>query len=171
MWRGPQATRAVVSVPITGIVKRDLAILLVRITAYIEDTRHGAGRRARHTTTAPTARVRFCRNVKRHVFTITVGEDRLLNASTAWHAVLGVEIIGTTLSGYTTPETPEEPIWRRQATLSDAGCRVIAEGRYNTPAQAVMRHGAWAVTVGSAITRLGTHRLSRYNTAMKKAVL
>ena len=57
-------------------------------------------------------------------------------------------------------------------TLSDAGCRVIAEGRYNTPAQAAdaMRHGAWAVTVGSAITRL-EHICQWYNTAMKKAVL
>ncbi|HHU9931652.1 TPA: N-acetylmannosamine-6-phosphate 2-epimerase, partial [Escherichia coli] len=51
-------------------------------------------------------------------------------------------------------------------------CRVIAEGRYNTPAQAAdaMRHGAWAVTVGSAITRL-EHICQWYNTAMKKAVL
>ncbi|MDI5303934.1 hypothetical protein MJN76_32965, partial [Salmonella enterica subsp. enterica serovar Anatum] len=37
-----------------------------------------------------------------------------------------------------------------------AGCRVIAEGRYNTPALAAnaIEHGAWAVTVGSAITRI-----------------
>ncbi|MHC1905189.1 N-acetylmannosamine-6-phosphate 2-epimerase, partial [Escherichia coli] len=49
-------------------------------------------------------------------------------------------------------------------TLSEAGCRVIAEGRYNTPAQAAdaMRHGAWAVTVGSAITRL-EHICQWYN--------
>ncbi|HGY9147098.1 TPA: N-acetylmannosamine-6-phosphate 2-epimerase, partial [Escherichia coli] len=46
---------------------------------------------------------------------------------------LGAEIIGTTLSGYTTPETPEEPDLALVKTLSDAGCRVIAEGRYNTP--------------------------------------
>ncbi|MDF4196299.1 N-acetylmannosamine-6-phosphate 2-epimerase, partial [Bacillus amyloliquefaciens] len=85
---------------------------------------------------------------------------------------LGAEIIGTTLSGYTTPETPEEPDLALVKTLSDAGCRVIAEGRYNTPAQAedAMRHGAWAVTVGSAITRL-EHICQWYNTAMKKAVL
>ncbi len=78
----------------------------------------------------------------------------------------------TTLSGYTTPETPEEPDLALVKTLSDAGCRVIAEGRYNTPAQAAdaMRHGAWAVTVGSAITRL-EHICQWYNTAMKKAVL
>ena len=57
-------------------------------------------------------------------------------------------------------------------SLSEAGCRVIAEGRYNTPAQAgeAMRHGAWAVMVGSAITRL-EHICEWCNTALKRAVL
>jgi N-acylglucosamine-6-phosphate 2-epimerase len=34
--------------------------------------------------------------------------------------------------------------------------RVMAEGRFNTPAQAAaaLQAGAWAVTVGSALTRL-----------------
>ena len=57
-------------------------------------------------------------------------------------------------SGYTAEETPDEPDLTLVQCLSAAGCRVIAEGRYNTPAQAAeaMRCGAWAVTVGSAIT-------------------
>jgi len=57
-------------------------------------------------------------------------------------------------------------------SLNEAGYRVIAEGRYNTTAQAgeAMRHGAWAVTVGSAITRL-EHICEWYNTALKRAVL
>jgi N-acylglucosamine-6-phosphate 2-epimerase len=40
--------------------------------------------------------------------------------------------------------------------LAAAGCRVMAEGRYDTPARAAaaLQAGAWAVTVGSAITRL-----------------
>ncbi|HIA5331883.1 N-acetylmannosamine-6-phosphate 2-epimerase, partial [Salmonella enterica subsp. enterica serovar Dublin] len=52
----------------------------------------------------------------------------------------------------------------------DAGCRVIAEGRYNSPALAAeaIRYGAWAVTVGSAITRL-EHICGWYNDALKKA--
>ena len=85
---------------------------------------------------------------------------------------LGAEIIGTTLSGYTTADTPEAPDLALVKALSEAGCRVIAEGRYNTPAQAgeAMRHGAWAVTVGSAITRL-EHICEWYNAALKKAVL
>lgn len=53
--------------------------------------------------------------------------------------------------------------------LAEAGCRVNAEGRYNTPAQAAeaIRHGAWAVTVGSAITRT-EHICQWYNTALKE---
>lgn len=68
----------------------------------------------------------------------------------------GTQLIGTTLSGYTTDETPTEPDLALVASLSQAGCRVVAEGRYNAPelaAQAI-KHGAWTVTVGSAITRL-----------------
>ena len=54
---------------------------------------------------------------------------------------------GPTLSGRrflaTTVKTPEEPDFALVKTLSEAGCRVIAEGRYNTPAQAAtaMRQG------------------------------
>ena len=122
-----QATRAVVSVPIIGIVKRDLEDSPVRITAYIEDV------------------------------------DALAQA--------GADIIA--IDGTDRPRpVPVETHLALVKTLSDAGCRVIAEGRYNTPAQAAdaMRHGAWAVTVGSAITRL-EHICQWYNTAMKKAVL
>ncbi|MED5663896.1 N-acetylmannosamine-6-phosphate 2-epimerase, partial [Enterobacter hormaechei] len=49
---------------------------------------------------------------------------------------LGVEIIGTTLSGYTTAYTPDEPDLELVKALTETGCRVNAEGRYNTPAQA-----------------------------------
>lgn len=68
----------------------------------------------------------------------------------------GTQLIGTTLSGYTSPETPDEPDLALVASLSQAGCRVVAEGRYNSPALAAqaIEQGAWAVTVGSAITRL-----------------
>lgn len=68
-----QATRAVVSVPIIGIVKRDLEDSPVRITAYIEDVdalaQAGADIIAM---TAPTARVRCLLKRCWHVFTITV---------------------------------------------------------------------------------------------------
>lgn len=72
----------------------------------------------------------------------------------AWKA--GAALVGTTLSGYT-PQSgfnggdPDLPLVR---ALTDRGVRVVAEGRYRTPAQVAQafRQGAIAVVVGSAIT-------------------
>ena len=160
-----RATRAVVSIPIIGIMKRDLDDSPVRITPFLEDVDALAQGGADIIAVDGTDRLR----------PVTVAA---LLARIHQHALLamacqqqGADIIGTTLSGYTTVKTPEEPDFALVKTLSEAGCRVIAEGRYNTPAQAAtaMRQGAWAVTVGSAITRL-EHICQWYNSALKKAV-
>ena len=134
-----QAVRPLVTVPVIGLIKRDLPDSPVRITPWLEDIEAMAD----------------C--------------SSLDDALECWQ--LGAEIVGTTLSGYTAEETPDEPDLALVQCLSVAGCRVIAEGRYNTPAQAAeaMRCGAWAVTVGSAITRL-EHICGWYNTALKAAV-
>ncbi|CEG28589.1 N-acetylmannosamine-6-phosphate 2-epimerase [Bacillus sp. B-jedd] len=74
------------------------------------------------------------------------------------HAVgLGCDLISTTLAGYT-PYT--EHITTFDKTLltvlvEKTGCPIIAEGRVNTPELAAecIREGAFAVVVGSAITR------------------
>ena len=60
------------------------------------------------------------------------------------------------MSGYTGGEIPKLPDLQLVTALAEQGCRVIAEGRYNTPMMAArgMQAGAWAVTVGSALTRL-----------------
>lgn len=70
---------------------------------------------------------------------------------------LGADVVGTTLSGYT-PQSPkqEEPDWRLlQDLVAQARIPVIMEGRIWEPAQArrALELGAWAVVVGSAITR------------------
>lgn len=70
---------------------------------------------------------------------------------------LGADVVGTTLSGYT-PQSPkqEEPDWRLlQELVAQARIPVIMEGRIWEPAQArrALELGAWAVVVGSAITR------------------
>lgn len=171
-----KATRAVVSVPIIGILKRELGDSPVRITAFLEDVDALAQAGADIIAIDGTDRVRpvpvASLLARIHHYQLLAMADCSTREDGLACQALGAEIIGTTLSGYTTAETPEEPDLALVKALSEAGCRVIAEGRYNTPTQAgeAMRHGAWAVTVGSAITRL-EHICEWYNTALKKAVL
>jgi glucokinase-like ROK family protein len=75
-------------------------------------------------------------------------------------AATGVDMIGTTLNGYT-DETADNRGFSAKL-LSDlvreTGLPIVAEGHINTPAQAreALDYGAWCVVVGSAITRPGT---------------
>jgi N-acylglucosamine-6-phosphate 2-epimerase len=171
-----RATRSVVSIPIIGILKRDLDASAVRITPYLADVDSLAQVGADIIAVDGTDRVRpatvasLLAQIHQHGL-LAMADCSSFDDGMACQQ-LGADIIGTTLSGYTTAQTPEEPDFALVKALSDAGCRVIAEGRYNTPAQAAlaMRNGAWAVTVGSAITRL-EHICQWYNTALKKAAL
>lgn len=71
----------------------------------------------------------------------------------------GVDAISTTLSGYTGTTVPDEPDLQLVERLA-ARCElpIFAEGRIATPEQArsALDAGAWAVVVGTAITRPGT---------------
>lgn len=171
-----RATRAVVSIPIIGILKRDLDDSPVRITPFPDDVSALAQVGADIIAIDGTDRVRPATVASLLAAIHQHGLLAMTDCSTFEDGMacqrLGADIIGTTLSGYTTPSVPDEPDFSLVKTLSDAGCRVIAEGRYNTPAQAAeaMRCGAWAVTVGSAITRL-EHICQWHNTALKQAVL
>ena len=170
------ATRAVVSIPIIGILKRDLDDSPVRITPFPDDVAALAQAGADIIAIDGTDRIRPATVASLLAAIHQHGLVAMTDCSTFADGMacqrLGAEIIGTTLSGYTTAETPDEPDFELVKALSDAGCRVIAEGRYNTPAQAAeaMRRGAWAVTVGSAITRL-EHICQWYNAALKQAAL
>lgn len=155
-----KVVRPLVTVPVIGIIKRDLSGFPVRITPYPEDVdalaQYGADIIAFDGTqrTRPVDSGELLNRVHHH------GLLAMADCSCEQDAMhcqqLGVEIIGTTLSGYTSEPTPEEPDLDLVQTLSRQGCRVVAEGRYNSPqlAMQAMRKGAWAVTVGSAITRL-----------------
>lgn len=73
----------------------------------------------------------------------------------AWKC--GVDILGTTMSGYTsyTPKK-DEPDYELMRKLSqDVDIPVIGEGKIHSPEQAVeaLRTGVWAIVVGGAITR------------------
>lgn len=155
-----EATRPLISVPIIGIVKRDLTSSPVRITPFLDDVdalaRAGADIIAFDGTERPRP-VDVAATIARihHHHCLAMADCSSEQDGTRCHD-LGADIIGTTLSGYTSDVVPQEPDLPLVRALSAKGYRVIAEGRFNSPALAAqaMQHGAWAVTVGSAITRL-----------------
>jgi len=72
-------------------------------------------------------------------------------------AAHGVDIVGTTMSGYTAyTSKKDEPDYELMRRLSaDLTIPVIGEGKIHYPDQAVkaLQTGAWAIVVGGAITR------------------
>jgi N-acylglucosamine-6-phosphate 2-epimerase len=156
------AVRAAVEVPLIGIVKRDLATSPVRITPWLEDVQALAAAGADVIAVDATARPRPVAVAALREAIEQRGAIAMADASglddglAAWRQ--GFAIVGSTLSGYTgapgaVPQGPDLALVQQLAT---AGCRVMAEGRFDTPAAAAaaLRAGAWAVTVGSALTRL-----------------
>ncbi|WP_312073130.1 N-acetylmannosamine-6-phosphate 2-epimerase [Atlantibacter sp.] len=155
-----KATRPRVSAPIIGIIKRDLPDFPIRITPWLEDVDALAAAGADIIAFDGTARLRpatvkaLLARIHYHGL-VAMADCSTLEEGLHCHQ-LGTELIGTTLSGYTTDVTPREPDLALVSALAANGCRVMAEGRYNSPelAAQALRHGAFAVTVGSAITRL-----------------
>jgi putative N-acetylmannosamine-6-phosphate epimerase len=155
------AVRASVAIPIVGIVKRDLGDSPVRITPFEADVYMLAEAGANIIAVDATHRARPV-SVETLLHTIHTSKAAAMadcsNAVDANRAYeLGFDIVGSTLSGYTETEDaiPNAPDIALVRELAWRGYRVMAEGRYNTPDDAAkaIAAGAWAVTVGSAITR------------------
>lgn len=169
-----KATRQVVNVPIIGIVKRDLPDSPVRISPFLQDIEElaaaGADIIAFDGTdrVRPTTREAIIKRIK-ELGCLAMADCSNFEEGMYCHN-LGVEIIGSTMSGYTGGEIPAEPDYQLVKDLNAAGCRVMAEGRYNTPelAKTAIEMGAYSVTVGSALTRL-EHIVSWFADAVKSA--
>jgi putative N-acetylmannosamine-6-phosphate epimerase len=148
------------TVPLIGIVKRDLPDSPVRITPLVADVRALIDAGADIVAVDATARPRPQPLAELLAAVHAGGAWAMADASceadagAAWTA--GFDIVGTTLSGYTGGPVPAAPDLALVRRLAGAGLRVMAEGRLDTPerAAAARRAGAWAVTVGSALTRL-----------------
>ena len=152
--------RAAVAAPVIGIVKRDLSGSPVRITPHLQDVCDLLEAGADVIAVDATARARpepvpALLAAIRGGGAAAMADASCLEDALAAQA-LGFDIVGSTLSGYTGGPVPAEPDLALVAALARHGMRVMAEGRLNTPAQAAaaIRAGAWAVTVGSALTRL-----------------
>lgn len=154
-----RAVRAITSAPVIGLIKADLPDSPVRITPTLADVAAlvaaGADIVAFDATDRPRpAPVAAIAKAIR-------AAGRLAMADCAGVAdgqralALGVEILGSTLSGYLGGPVPEGPDLALVRGLAGLGGFVVAEGRYYSPAQAAqaMAAGADAVVAGSAITR------------------
>lgn len=169
-----KAARPTVQVPIIGIVKRDLPDSPIRITPFLHDiealAKAGADIIAVDGTHRPRP-VELESAVKKiHELGCLAMAD-CSNLEEGLHCQkLGFDIIGSTMSGYTGGVVPKEPDYQLVKDLKKAGCRVMAEGRYNTPelAKTAIEIGADFVTVGSALTRL-EHLVSWFAEAVKSA--
>lgn len=169
-----KAVRPVVNLPIIGIVKRDLPDSPIRITPFLQDiedlAQAGADIIAVDGTNRPRPVDVESAVKKIHEMGCLAMADCSNLAEGLYCQSLGFDIVGSTMSGYTVGEVPEEPDYQLVRDLKAAGCFVMAEGRYNTPALAktAIEIGADCVTVGSALTRL-EHIVSWFADAVKSA--
>ncbi|WP_290752668.1 putative N-acetylmannosamine-6-phosphate 2-epimerase [Amaricoccus sp.] len=153
------AVRAATDAPVIGLVKRDLADSPVRITPWLADVvglaaagadivAFDATRRPRPVTVPDLVRAIHASGRRAMADCAGVEDARAALAA-------GADLVGTTLSGYTGGPEPEDPDLDLVAALAHIAPRVVAEGRIRTPGQAraALARGAFAVVVGSAITR------------------
>jgi N-acylglucosamine-6-phosphate 2-epimerase len=153
--------RQALNAPIIGIVKRDLIDSPVRITPFLADVDALANAGADIIAVDATNRVRpetianLLTSIKNNGALAMADCSCLEDAIQA--SEMGFDIVGTTLSGYTAGTTPIDPDYALISALKhkNPNTRIMAEGRFNRPDQAAqaISAGAWAVTVGTAITR------------------
>ncbi|MBK9291849.1 MAG: N-acetylmannosamine-6-phosphate 2-epimerase [Bacteroidetes bacterium] len=161
------AIRSLVPLPLIGLVKSYFDNGMVRITGSESEVEAliAAGCdmvaidgtfRGRQGMTGP----QFISHIVQK-YDILVMADIATPAEAEACASAGAHCLSTTLSGYT-PETlhfdhgqPDWDLLNRLVKQFGQHLPVIAEGRFNTPALAAqaIKQGAWAVVVGTAITR------------------
>jgi putative N-acetylmannosamine-6-phosphate epimerase len=154
-----RAMRSATDAPVIGLIKRDLVGSDVRITPLLSDiddlAQAGAGIIAVDATqrSRPVPVAYLLARVRAHGC-LAMADCASEEDARAAHE-MGFDILGSTLSGYTGGSVPDEPDLRLVAALRGIGGFVMAEGRYNRPEDVARarRHGADAVTVGTAITR------------------
>jgi N-acylglucosamine-6-phosphate 2-epimerase len=158
------AIRAAVAIPIIGLYKVDLPGFKVRITPTLDHARQIAGAGADLIALDATARPHpggittadLIASVRQVTGCPVIADIATVEEGIA-AARAGADAVATTLSGYTddspAQDEPDDELIRRLAPVLQVP--LIAEGRIATPEQAkrALALGAYAVVVGSAITR------------------
>jgi N-acylglucosamine-6-phosphate 2-epimerase len=167
--RQPENIRAVcaaVSLPVIGITKGQFHDGSVLITPEIQDVQDLIDAGAAIVAADATERTRpnglsgrqFLSTCKKRWDIPLMADISTLEEALAAEEE-GVNLIGTTLAGYTPYAkklSEDEPDWKLlKALVRRTKTPIIAEGRIWTPAQAkkALELGAYAVVVGTAITR------------------
>lgn len=148
------------TLPVIGLVKRATPGSDIYITPTPEDAKQLAEHGARIIAFDATDRERTFSVDDMIGFIHAQGCFAMADIATAREGrdafTSGAEFVGTTLSGYTATSPKQTgPDLELVTQLAQAGVRVIAEGRIGNPQQAAraLQNGAFAVTVGTAITR------------------
>jgi N-acylglucosamine-6-phosphate 2-epimerase len=154
-----RAVRAVTDVPVIGLVKCDLPDSPVRITPLPEQVdaliAAGADIVAFDATDRARPVPREALVARIHAGGALAMADCATAADGRVAAAMGCAVLGSTMSGYAGGPVPEGPDLAILPDLARLGRFVIAEGRYQVPADAAaaLAAGADAVVAGSAITR------------------
>jgi N-acylglucosamine-6-phosphate 2-epimerase len=160
-----RAICAAVSLPVIGITKGEFPDGSVLITGDFHDVEAVLDAGAAIAAADATGRIRpngltgarFIAEIKKRWDVPLMADISTLEEGLAAEAA-GADLIGTTLAGYTpySESTGDEPDWELlRGLVQQAKAPVILEGRIWTPEQAkqAMELGAYAVVVGTAITR------------------
>lgn len=169
-----RAVRAATDAPIIGIVKQDRLDTAVRITptkdlaialceAGADIVAVDATRRPR-----PERVAELIAAIRQRGKLAMADCSDIDDAREALAA--GADLVGSTMSGYTGGNIPDEPDYELLTAMRRLTPYVVAEGRVHTPAQAAeaLRRGAFCVVVGSALTRT-EHATAWFKTAIDAA--
>ena len=148
------------NVPVIGIIKRKLKNYPIVITPYLSDVKTIAKAGADIIAFDATNRnrpesVKNIINEIKEFSKISMADCASINdVNNALKS--GVDVIGTTLSGYTKNKIPKYPDLKLLRQSINLKIPVIAEGRFNTPllAKKAINLGAHSVVVGTALNRV-----------------
>jgi N-acylglucosamine-6-phosphate 2-epimerase len=157
--------KSVTSLPVIGIIKREYTGSEVYITPTLVEVEEVLAAGADIVAVDATNRLRpdgrnaesFIKLVKHHYPQALVMADVSTLPEGVAAVSAGADLVASTLSGYTrySPDLDGPDFELIRALSQSVSVPVIAEGRIRTPEEAAkcLQLGAWAVVVGSAITR------------------